>query len=411
MNILCIDTEPETIRILEAAGHTVAHGDIGFRTGYPNLPYPPHEFDLVICDLHQPACYDVTYWGPGKNDNYKCKIEKEISDATVRYSDGRIRPKFEIIHTGQMPSPPVGTFGSTDVLTAISKAGVPFIFFMNKGWLRHVGYSSPNFCDIWWKFQRTKATKLQASSIMDKVLAATNYVPEFALPLEFAIMESAHRQGVRALSPFETTPLVTNAVSQVFGEVVILEKGALWAMPQFQDNARFCVALLDRFDEFLEVQASLQGDAPPVESQEQMAPHDTTTIRDVFISHASEDKATFARPLAEVLKKRGLSVWFDEYELTLGDRLRRKIEEGLRVSRYGVTILSDSFFQKKWPQEELDALFSIETETKKILPIWHKLTANDIKHYAPLLADRLAVSTEIGVEAVADEIVRAVSRQ
>jgi hypothetical protein len=136
----------------------------------------------------------------------------------------------------------------------------------------------------------------------------------------------------------------------------------------------------------------------------------TTTTRDVFISHASEDKTEIARPLAEALRQRGLSVWFDEYELTIGDRLRRKIEEGLKVSRYGITILSENFFRKKWPQEELDALFALERDSKKILPIWHGLSSADISRYAPLLLDRLAVSTDIGVDAVADEIVRAVKQ-
>ena len=142
MNILCIDTDPETVKTIEAAGHTVISGDIGFRSGRPNLPYPPHEFDLIACDLHRPACYDVTYWGPGKNDNYRCKIETEISDISVQYSNGRTRPKFEIIHPQQMPPRPGGTFGPSDVFTAANKAGVPFILFLNKEWLRHVGYTS-----------------------------------------------------------------------------------------------------------------------------------------------------------------------------------------------------------------------------------------------------------------------------
>lgn len=36
---------------------------------------------------------------------------------------------------------------------------------------------------------------------------------------------------------------------------------------------------------------------------------------DVFISHASEDKEEVARLLAEVLRRNGLSVWYDEFEL------------------------------------------------------------------------------------------------
>lgn len=411
MNILCIDTEPETIKTIEAAGHTVAQGDIGFRTGRPNLSHPPHEHDVLICDLRRPACFDVTYWGPGKNDNFRCKIEKEIEDVSVWYSDGRTRPKFEIIHPSQMPPRPGGTFGPTEVFTAVHKAGLPFILFLNREWLRHVGYRSPNFSDVWWSFERTKATKLQTSPVMDQVLAALGDVPELAIPLEFSIAESAHQQGPRARRRFATMPLVANAVSQVFGEVVILERGAIWAMPQFLDNARFCVTLLERFDAFLAVQSSLRASARAAEGHGDATSSRTTALRDVFISHASEDKAEIARPLAEALKQRGLSVWFDEYELTLGDRLRRKIEEGLRVSRYGVTVLSDNFFRKKWPQEELDALFALETESKKILPVWHRLSATDIARYAPLLADRLAVSTEIGVDAVADAIVRAVKQQ
>jgi TIR domain len=69
---------------------------------------------------------------------------------------------------------------------------------------------------------------------------------------------------------------------------------------------------------------------------------------DVFISHASEDK-DFVRPLAEVLQKSGLSVWYDEFALKVGDSLRRKIDEGLAKSRYGIVILSHAFFTKNWP--------------------------------------------------------------
>jgi hypothetical protein len=75
VNVLCIDTDPETTRIIAVAGHVVVQGDIGYRTGRPNLLHPPHEYDVLICDLRHPACFDVTYWGPGKNDNFHCKID------------------------------------------------------------------------------------------------------------------------------------------------------------------------------------------------------------------------------------------------------------------------------------------------------------------------------------------------
>ena len=52
---------------------------------------------------------------------------------------------------------------------------------------------------------------------------------------------------------------------------------------------------------------------------------------DIFLSHASEDKETFARPLAEQLQAAGLRVWFDEFTLTVGDGLRRSIDRGLEA--------------------------------------------------------------------------------
>src|SRR5258708_25498057 len=57
---------------------------------------------------------------------------------------------------------------------------------------------------------------------------------------------------------------------------------------------------------------------------------------DIFLSHASEDKDAIARPLYEALKAAGVTVWFDEAVLHLGDRLRRKIEDGLARCNYGV---------------------------------------------------------------------------
>ena len=81
---------------------------------------------------------------------------------------------------------------------------------------------------------------------------------------------------------------------------------------------------------------------------------------DLFICHASEDKDTVARPLALALSEKDLTVWYDEFELVLGDSLRRKIEHGLANSRYGVVILSESFFRKEWPQRELDGLAARE---------------------------------------------------
>ncbi len=116
---------------------------------------------------------------------------------------------------------------------------------------------------------------------------------------------------------------------------------------------------------------------------------------DVFISHASEDKDDFVRPLAKILKEYGFRVWYDEFELKVGDSLRESIDKGLVSSRYGIVVLSSKFLNKSWTKYELNSLVAKEIEGEKvILPIWHKVTKNQIIQYSPMLADKLALSSE-----------------
>lgn len=129
----------------------------------------------------------------------------------------------------------------------------------------------------------------------------------------------------------------------------------------------------------------------------------------LFISHASEDKADFVEPLVEALRYAGFDVWYDKFELTLGDSLLQKISQGLRECDYGVVVMSPNFFRKKWTKAELDGLFAIEsTERKVILPIWKDVTVDDVTAFSSILSGRLGAPTSGGVDAVVAEIQRAV---
>lgn len=126
---------------------------------------------------------------------------------------------------------------------------------------------------------------------------------------------------------------------------------------------------------------------------------------DVFICHASEDKDAVASPLAEALRKAGIKVWYDDFTIALGDSLRRSIDRGIAGSRFGVVILSPSFFQKRWPQHELDGLVSREVDGEKvILPVWHQISREEIMRHSPSLADKRAVPTDTGLGRVVSEI-------
>ena len=134
---------------------------------------------------------------------------------------------------------------------------------------------------------------------------------------------------------------------------------------------------------------------------------DGVTIEyDVFISHASEDKDTVVRPLANALLQRGLKVWYDEFELKIGDSLRRKIDKGLANSRFGIVVLSRSFIRKGWTNYELDGIISKAVSGEQVmLPIWHEITKKEIVDYSPSLADKVARNTSsYTIEEIADEI-------
>jgi hypothetical protein len=129
-------------------------------------------------------------------------------------------------------------------------------------------------------------------------------------------------------------------------------------------------------------------------------------VWDAFISHASEDKETVAIPLAAAMRRAGARVWLDRFELRVGDSLREKIDEGLAESRFGIVVLSPDFLRKGWPRRELNGLFALEESGRKVLlPVWHGITKADLAKQSPLLADRLAVDTSRGIQAVCWELI------
>lgn len=130
---------------------------------------------------------------------------------------------------------------------------------------------------------------------------------------------------------------------------------------------------------------------------------------DVFICHAGEDKDELVRPLAEELKGRGLSVWYDEFELRVGDSLRGRIDEGLANSQHGIVVISPAFFGKSWPESELDGLVALEERgRRRILPVWHQVGKEEVAAESPTLAGRLAARTDKPISDLANELLLAI---
>ena len=129
-----------------------------------------------------------------------------------------------------------------------------------------------------------------------------------------------------------------------------------------------------------------------------------------FISHDSRDKTLIAGPLAIQLSKFMCPVWYDEFSLKVGDSLREGIEAGLKECPKCILILTPNFLKNSgWSKREYDSVFTRELIEKQrvILPIWDRVTVEDVFQYSPILADRLAVDWSLGVEEVARRISRA----
>ena len=119
--------------------------------------------------------------------------------------------------------------------------------------------------------------------------------------------------------------------------------------------------------------------------------HHSDVQYDVFISHASEDKDEIVRPLAMALQSENLRVWYDEFELKIGDSLRQKIDRGLANSKVGLVVLSPNFISKGWTNYELDGIVTRTVSGEQVLlPIWHNITKQQVVSYSPSLADKVA---------------------
>jgi hypothetical protein len=133
--------------------------------------------------------------------------------------------------------------------------------------------------------------------------------------------------------------------------------------------------------------------------------HISGNTPDVFICHDSRDK-DFAEKLAFDLGNSLVKVWYDAYSLEIGDSLTSKIQDGISKAKFGIIVISKNFLSnEKWVKFELQSLMTkqIVTTQKVILPIWHGISADDLKEYYWLL-DKVALNSDIGIKGIAFKI-------
>ena len=109
---------------------------------------------------------------------------------------------------------------------------------------------------------------------------------------------------------------------------------------------------------------------------------------DAFLSYASEDKVAFAKPLAELLRYERMSIWFDEFELGLGDSITQSIERGLANSKAGIIAISKVSLNKNWTKYEISTSKTLFINYgTRLVPLWLDVDADAIRLTDPGILD------------------------
>ncbi len=98
----------------------------------------------------------------------------------------------------------------------------------------------------------------------------------------------------------------------------------------------------------------------------------------VFLSYGGEDAAA-ATAIAKQLMAKGIDTWFAVWDLTSGDSLRQKIDEGIGNCTHFVALLTPRSKTKPWVNIELDSGLSRKAAGRaKMIVLRYELSAADL---------------------------------
>ena len=135
---------------------------------------------------------------------------------------------------------------------------------------------------------------------------------------------------------------------------------------------------------------------------------------DVFLCHASEDKTKYIIPLKDVMDNEDITNWLDGVHIEWGDSITKKVNAGLRISKYVVVFFSNNFFNKNWPERELNSVLNqmASSGEKRILPI---IISRDllqkVQNKYPLLNDIKCEFWEDGLDKIIISLKKMLKKQ
>ena len=84
-----------------------------------------------------------------------------------------------------------------------------------------------------------------------------------------------------------------------------------------------------------------------------------------FISHSSKDKAFVERLATDLRVKDSIDAWLDKWEITPGDAISEKLEEGLQEATVLLFILSPDSVDSEWVSRERSAWLNMQIEDER----------------------------------------------
>ncbi len=115
---------------------------------------------------------------------------------------------------------------------------------------------------------------------------------------------------------------------------------------------------------------------------------------DIFLCHAWDDRRDSATELNGLLDSLGVSVWFSEKDIILGQPFLREIDKGLARSRIGLVLITPAFLSRiengGVSDKELSELLSRDL----LVPVAHGVTYDEVRAVSPLLGSRNGLSTD-----------------
>jgi hypothetical protein len=115
--------------------------------------------------------------------------------------------------------------------------------------------------------------------------------------------------------------------------------------------------------------------------------------RDVFLCHAWDDRRGAATELHDLLEDAGVSVWFSEKSIALGQPFMREIDRGLAKSRTGVVLVTPALLTRVENGGVSDKEVSELLARDLLIPVAHGTTWEKVREVSPLLASRHGLNT------------------